>query len=69
MNGREQTEAYARLYTPDQLAGYRVGDLVDIKQLGRAEVIAVLPQGMLRVRTADRCSVLVKAIVCRRVRA
>jgi len=65
MNGREQVMQYAAL------AGiqFNPGDLVDIRTLGSAEVLDVLPGGMLRVRTADRCPVLVKAIVCRRVRA
>jgi len=63
-NGRKQVEQYAAL------AGiqFNPGDLVDIKQLGRAEVLEVLPGGTLKVRTAERCSVLVKAIVCRKVR-
>lgn len=64
MNGRQQTEALARLANP-----WRAGDLVDIRTLGRAEVIEVLPEGMLKVRTAQRCPVVVKAVVCRRVTA
>jgi len=62
-NGLEQVKQYAAL------AGnqFNPGDLVDIRQIGRAEVIEVLPEGMLRVRTAERCSVLVKQFVCRKV--
>jgi len=63
-NGRKQVEQYAAL------AGihFNPGDLVDIKQLGRAEVLEALPGGMLKVRTAEKCSVLVKQFVCRKVR-
>mgnify|MGYP005877808585 FL=1 len=63
MNGREQAEALARLANP-----WRAGDLVDIRTLGRAEVIEVLPGGMLKVRTAARCPVLIKAVACQKVR-
>ena len=51
-----------------RLDEYRAGDLVDIRQLGRAEVMEVLPGGMLRIRTADRCPVLIRAAVCRKVK-
>ena len=63
MNGMQQVKAYARL------AGkrFKPGDLVDIRTLGRAEVMAVLPDGMLRVRTASRCPVLIRAAECRMV--
>jgi len=62
-NGLEQVKQYAAL------AGnqFNPGDLVDIRQIGRAEVIEVLADGVLKVRTAQRCPVLVKAIVCRKV--
>ena len=63
MDGKQQTEAYAAL-AGDQ---FRPGDLVDIRTLGRAEVIEVLPAGVLKVRTAARCPVLIRAAVCRRV--
>jgi len=63
MNGLEQVKQYATLAGDE----YRAGDLVDIRQLGRAEVMEVLPGGMLRIRTADRCPVLIRAAVCRRV--
>ena len=63
MNGLEQVNHYARLAGDE----FKPGDLVDIRQLGRAEVLAVLPGGMLRIRTADRCPVLIRAAVCRRV--
>ena len=65
MNGRIQVERYAAL------AGnqYKTGDLVDVRQLGRCEVLAVLPDGMLRLRTSERCPVLVKAAICRKVPA
>lgn len=62
MDGKQQTEALARLANP-----WRAGDLVDIRTLGRAEVVEVLDGGMLKVRTAARCPVLIRAAVCRRV--
>lgn len=64
MNGLEQVKAYARLHG-DEL---KPGDLVDVRQLGRCEVLAVLPDGMARIRTAERCPVLVKRFICERVR-
>lgn len=63
MNGLEQVKAYARLNDND----FKPGDLVDVRQLGRCEVLEVMPDGMLRLRTSERCPVLVKAVVCRRV--
>ncbi len=62
MNGRQQVQLYAQLASTIQ-----PGCLVEIRQLGRAEVLEVLPEGMLKVRTANRCPVLVKASVCRLV--
>ena len=62
-NGRLQVEQYAALAR----SGFKPGDLVDIRTLGRAEVLEVLPGGMLRIRTADRSPVLVRAAVCRKV--
>lgn len=62
-NGLEQVRQYA------ELAGeqFNPGDLVDIRTLGRAEVIEVLAGGMLKVRTAKRCPVLIREAVCRKV--
>jgi len=34
MNGREQVVAYAALYQPDVIAGFRIDDLVDVPTLG-----------------------------------
>lgn len=62
-NGLEQVRQYAGLAEE----GFNPGDLMDIRTLGRAEVIEVLAGGMLKVRTAQRCPVLVKATVCRKV--
>jgi len=57
MNGREQTEAYARLYTPDQLAGFRVGDLCDVPGLGRCRITALHPPSLVELQTehGGRC--------------
>ena len=64
MNGKKQVQQYARL------GGYvfKPGDLVDVKQLGRCEVIAVMPDGFIQLRTQQRCPVLVKRSICERVR-
>ena len=64
MNGLEQVNHYARLAGDE----FKPGDLVDIRQLGRCEILAVLPDGLLRIRTSDRCPVLIRAAVCRRVK-
>ena len=64
MNGLEQVNHYARLAGDE----FKPGDLVDIRQLGRCEVLAILPDGLLRIRTADRCPVLIRAAVCRKVK-
>ena len=63
MDGKMQVERYAALAGEQ----FRTGDLVDVRQLGRCEVMEALPDGMLRLRTSERCPVLVKAVVCRRV--
>jgi len=64
MDGRTQVEQYARL------AGdkFKPGDLCDVRQLGRCEILEALPDGVLKLRTAERCPVLVRAAICERVR-
>ncbi len=52
MNGKEQVEQYARLWQPDEPAGFRINDLVDCPTLGRCQVIALMPPSLLKVRTA-----------------
>ena len=63
MDGKQQTAAYAALAGQQ----FRTGDLVDVRQLGRCEVMEALPDGMLRLRTSERCPVLIRAAVCRKV--
>jgi len=63
MNGMQQVKAYAALMGDR----FEPGDLVDIRTLGRAEVIEVKPDGILKVRTAQRCPVLIRAAVCKKV--
>lgn len=63
MDGTQQVRAYAALAGEQ----FQPGDLVDIRTLGRAEVIEVKPDGVLSVRTAERCPVLIRAAVCRKV--
>ena len=62
MNGKQQTDAMARL------AGnqFSAGDLVDTP-LGRAQVTAILPGGWLRIRTSLVDEISVKAALCRPV--
>ena len=52
MNGRQQTQAYAQLWTPDNLAEFRVGDLADVPSLGRVEVVGLIPLSLIQVRTS-----------------
>ena len=67
-NGLQQAAAMAKLagdeWQPDQLAGFRVGDLADAPTLGRVEVVALHPPSLLEVRTATgaRCKVGWRAV-------
>jgi hypothetical protein len=36
------------------LAGWKVGQLVDVPTLGRCEVIGLVPPSLLELRTAER---------------
>lgn len=65
MNGKQQTEACARL---DHLAGFRVGDLVDVPTLGRCEVIGLDHPSLLRLRTSTGATLKAGVLVCQRVR-
>lgn len=67
MNGREQTQAYAALYQPDELAGFRVGDLVDVPTLGRCEVIGLIQPSLLKLRTSTGAEVKCGWRACQRV--
>ena len=46
---------YGRLspWKPDHLAGFRVGDTVDVPNLGRCLVVALMPPSLLQVTTSD----------------
>lgn len=50
MNGRQQVEAMAALCKPDQLGGWRVGDVGRIPGVGFVEVVALRPPSELDVR-------------------
>lgn len=48
MNGREQVEQYAKLWEADELAGFRVGDLVRLPSIPAAlEVVELKPPSLL----------------------
>lgn len=66
MNGAEQVRAYASLYQPDQLSGFKVGSLADVPSLGRVEVIELMPPALLKVRTSTGTIAKVGYRVCRR---
>lgn len=51
MNGREQVAQYRQLWQPEELAGFRIGEMVDCPNLGRVEVVELLPPSLLKVRT------------------
>ena len=67
MNGREQVKAYAQLWQPDELAGFKIGDLVDCPTLGRCEVVELIPPSLLKVRTASGAEAKVGWRVANRV--
>lgn len=55
MDGKQQSELMAKLaepWKPDNLAGIKVHDLVDVQTLGRCEVVELLPPALLRLRNA-----------------
>lgn len=71
MNGRTETDLYAKLaepWKPDNVAGFKVGDLADIQTLGRVEVVELLPPSLLKVRTKTGGMAKVGWMVCQRVR-
>jgi len=54
MNGREQVVAYAALYQPDVIAGFRIDDLVDVPTLGGCEVYRVDSAAVAHVENFNR---------------
>ena len=69
-NHANDVAAMAKLtgYQPDQLAGFRVGDLVDMPTLGRCEVVELLPPSLLKLRKADGGQFKAGWRACQRVR-
>jgi len=65
----DQIELYGRLspMKPSNLAGFRVGDLIESESLGRCEVIELKPPSLLRVKTATGCPVLIGWRAARKV--
>lgn len=51
---------------PDELAGLRVGDLCDVPNLGRVEIVELLPPSLLKVRTQSGGLAKVGYRVCQR---
>lgn len=68
IDGGDQVKQYSRLYTPDQLGGFRIGDVVDVASLGRCEVVGLLHPSLLQVRTYRGTIVKVGYRACSRVR-
>lgn len=50
MNGRKQVEAYAKLWTPDDLNGIRVGDAVRLPGIDATLEVIALADPMLTLR-------------------
>lgn len=82
-NGKEQVDAMARLakplnteqnapadqaWQPDELAGFRVGDLVDLPTIGRCEVIDLIPPSLLKLRTSTGTKLKAGWMACNRTR-
>jgi len=55
----DQIELYGRLspMKPQALAGFKVGDLVDVPTIGRCRVTALIPPSLIEVQTSGggRC--------------
>jgi len=62
---------YAKLspWKPEQLSGWRVGDLADCPTLGRVQVAELMPPSLLQVRTASGALVKVGIYAARKVHA
>ncbi|MEE4303304.1 MAG: hypothetical protein V2J19_04055 [Wenzhouxiangella sp.] len=54
-------------YRPDQLAGFRVGDLVDLPTIGRCQVLDLLPPSLLKLRAASGAELKAGIYAVRRV--
>ena len=53
-DGREQVEQYSKLWQPDELAGYKVGDMVRLPSIsGALEIVALKPPSLLVLRTPN----------------
>jgi hypothetical protein len=55
-------------YVPDQLAGFRIGDLVDVPTIGRCEVLDLLPPSLLRLRASSGAELKAGIYAVRRVK-
>ena len=68
-NHNSDVAAMARLsdWQPDNLAGIKVGDLVDVPTLGRCEVVELLPPSLLKLRKADGAEFKAGWRACQRV--
>ena len=54
-------------FVPDQLAGFRVGDLVDLPTIGRCQVIGLLPPSLLKLREPRGAELKAGIYACRKV--
>lgn len=62
-------EQYAKLspWRPSELAGFKVGTLVECPNLGRVEIVELLPPSLLKVRTQSGAICKVGWRACHRV--
>lgn len=59
-------EVHAEPWQPDELAGFRVGDVVTVGSLGRCTVVELLPPSLLVVRTSAGGAARVGWKACRK---
>jgi len=63
----EQQAPSSDTWQPDQLAGFKVGDLADLPTIGRCEVLELLPPSLLRLRTSTGAVLKAGIFACRKV--
>ena len=66
LNSEQQAPASAA-WQPDELGGFRVGDLIDLPTIGRCEVVELLPPSLLRLMTSTGAVLKAGIHACRKV--
>lgn len=54
-------------YKPDELAGFKVGDLIDLPTIGRCQILDLLPPSLLKLRAASGAELKAGIYACRKV--